>query len=197
MKIITCIPIITFFGIINCSIANGQIFTKVTSNTNPIVTAPAQTFYNGASWIDYDNDNLLDLYIVRSGLFRNDSNGNFTKINSSGIESSTAIGNSWADVDNDGDIDCILSGGNTGGSKFFLNNGDNTFSKNSLGPFAVDTLLRGWGSAFGDYNNDGLVDLFIAAPVGFASITGKLKSGIYTLVLFNGRQTCSRKFVKE
>ncbi len=158
-------------GWINNTVVQAQIFTRVTSTSNPIVTAPVQSSYAGASWVDYDNDGLLDLYVVRGGLYHNDGSGNFTKITTSGLGMTTGIGNTWADVDNDGDLDCLQSGGNAGGTKLFLNNGDGTFTQDTSGPFAVATNLRGWGSAFGDYNNDGLVDLFIAAPVGFASIT--------------------------
>lgn len=165
---------------INCSLSLAQIFTRVTSTANPIVTDPAETFYNGASWIDYDNDGLLDLFVVRTGLYHNDGNGNFTKVTTSGLGLSTGIGNTWADVENDGDIDCLQSGGNAGGTKLFLNNGNSTFTQNTSGPFVVATNIRGWGSAFGDYNNDGLVDLFIAAPVNFAAITDSSKFLINT-----------------
>ncbi len=160
--------------------ATAQIFTKVTSSANPIVTDPVETFYNGASWIDYDNDGRLDLFVVRTGLYHNDGNGVFSKITTSGLGLATGIGNTWADVDNDGDIDCILSGGNAGGTKFYLNNGNGTFTQNLSGPFSTATNIRGWGSAFGDYNNDGLVDLFLAAPVGFASITDSCKFFVNT-----------------
>ncbi|MEO8087842.1 MAG: FG-GAP-like repeat-containing protein [Bacteroidota bacterium] len=178
LKIITYALFIS--GWINTISVQGQIFNKVTSATNPIVTDPVQTYYNGASWIDYDNDGLLDLFVTNSGLYHNDGNGNFTKVTTSGIGLTTGIGNTWADVDNDGDIDCIQSGGNAGGTKLFLNNGNSTFTQNTNGPFAVATKLRGWGSAFGDYNNDGLVDLFIAAPFGFAGITDSCKFLINT-----------------
>ena len=67
-------------GWISISSAQAQIFNKVTSVTNPIVTDPVQTYYNGASWIDYDNDGLLDLFVTRGGLYHNDGNGNFTKM---------------------------------------------------------------------------------------------------------------------
>lgn len=158
----------------NCTVSSAQNFTQVTSTSNPIVTDPVETFYNGASWVDYDNDGLQDLFVVRTGLYHNDGNGMFSKITTSGLPAS-GIGNTWADVDNDGDIDCFISGGFAGGSKLYLNNGNGTFTKNTNGPFAVDTLLRGWGSTFGDYNNDGLVDVFIAAPLGFAAITDSCK----------------------
>ncbi|MBL0048097.1 MAG: VCBS repeat-containing protein [Bacteroidetes bacterium] len=155
--------------------ATAQIFSKVTSATNPIVSDPAQSFYNGASWIDFNADGLLDLFVVRGGLYQNVGNGNFTKNTGSGIGLSTGIGNTWADVDNDGDIDCLLSGGNAGGTRLFLNNGNGTFAENTSGVFTNPLKLRGWGSAFGDYNNDGWVDLFIAAPFGFAQISDSCK----------------------
>jgi enediyne biosynthesis protein E4 len=160
---------------VNITSVPAQIFNKISSAANPIVTDPVQNFYAGASWIDYDNDGLLDLYVVRGGLYHNNGSGNFNKITNSGLGLTTGIGNTWADVDNDGDIDCLLSGGNAGGTKFYINNGDGTFFQNTDVPFSVPTNLRGWGSAFGDYDNDGLVDLFIAAPLGFASITDSCK----------------------
>lgn len=152
-----------------------QIFTRVTTSTNPIVSDPVQTFYNGASWIDYDNDGLLDLFVSRAALYRNTGNGTFVKVTTSGIGLTTGIGNTWSDIDNDGDIDCLQSGGNAGGTKLYVNNGNSTFFQNTQGPFANATSLRGWGSAFGDFNNDGLVDLFIASPFGFAGITDSCK----------------------
>lgn len=170
---ITCALFISMW--MGSAALQGQIFTRVTSSTNPIVTDPVQSSYAGASWIDYDNDGKLDLFVVRGGLYHNNGNGNFSKITTSGLGLSTGIGNTWADIDNDGDIDCLQSGGNSGGTKLFLSNGNGTFTQNSSGPFAVPTSLRGWGSAFGDCNNDGLVDIFIAAPVGFAGITDSCK----------------------
>ncbi len=161
--------------LLDSSISKSQIFIRDTATSNPIVTDAQQSFYNGASWIDYDNDGLLDLFVTRAALYHNLGAGVFIKVSISGLGLTTGIGNTWADIDNDGDIDCIESGGNSGGTKLFLNNGNGTFTQNTAGPFAIATDLRGWGSAFGDYNNDGLVDLFIAAPLGFVGITDASK----------------------
>ncbi len=159
----------------NWTTVNAQLFTKVTSTSNPIVTDPVQTLYNGASWIDYDNDGRLDLFVIRGGLYHNDGSENFSKITTSGLGLTSGIGNTWADVDNDGDIDCVQSGGGGGGTKLFLNNGNGTFTQNLSGDLANPIKLRGWGSALGDYNNDGLVDLFIAAPYNFVGIVDSCK----------------------
>lgn len=155
--------------------AQAQLFTKVSDANNPIVTSPLQTFYEGASWVDYDNDGRLDLFIAKSGLYHNDGNGAFTKMLNTGLNTSTGIGNTWSDYDNDGFIDCFISGGGSRGSSLFHNDGNGTFSRVTVGDVADSTRLRGWGSAFGDYDNDGFIDIVIAAPLGFAGITDSNK----------------------
>lgn len=120
MKKQTTTIITAILLIANFSIGTAQIFTKVTATANPIVTDPAQSFYAGASWIDYDNDGLQDLFVVRGGLYHNNGNGSFTKITTSGLGLTTGIGNTWADVNNDGNIDCVQSGGNARGEQNYL-----------------------------------------------------------------------------
>ena len=156
--------------------AKAQLFTKVTDTTNAIVTAPAQTNYNGVCWIDYDSDGKLDLFIVKTGLYHNLGNGQFADVTSaSGLPVTGGLGTTWADYDNDGDPDCFIAGGTTFGSKLFTNNGNGTFTQNTGGPFGTPTKLRGWSAAWGDYDNDGLVDIAIAAPINFAGITDSNK----------------------
>jgi FG-GAP-like repeat len=85
------------------------IFTKVADQTNPIVADAGVNAYLGASWIDYDND--LDLFVNNSRLYRNDGNGQFTKLITRiglGLPVDANVnfgyGNSWADIDNDGEL---------------------------------------------------------------------------------------------
>src|SRR5689334_5272064 len=81
---------------------HAQLFTRITDVNNPIVSDPMESFYEGASWIDYDNDGWLDLFVTRKELYHNNGDGSFSKVPASGIESSSGIGNTWSDYDNDG-----------------------------------------------------------------------------------------------
>jgi enediyne biosynthesis protein E4 len=150
-------------------------FTKVTDPSNPLVTMPPQVAYQGLAWIDYDNDLKPDLFVVRRGLFHNEGNGIFTFNSSSNISLTGGLGTTWTDYDNDGYIDCFIAAGGPVGSRLYRNNGNGTFTQNLGSAFSAPTSLRGWGSAFGDLNNDGLADLFIASPIGFVGITDSSK----------------------
>ncbi|MFZ7145330.1 MAG: FG-GAP-like repeat-containing protein, partial [Bacteroidota bacterium] len=155
---------------------HAQLFFKDTTSTNPIVTDPGVVQYPGAAWIDYDNDGRLDLFAVRRALYHNDGNGQFTAILNSGITLTAGLGTTWADYNNDGFIDCFVSGANSSGSSLYTNNGNGTFTRNLTGPLNDSLLIKGWGSAWGDFNNDSYVDLAIAAAFGpFVNITDSNK----------------------
>lgn len=79
-------------------------------------------------------------------------------------------GVSWIDFDNDGDLDLVVTNGydvsNPDGAfpqlnKFYLNNGDGTFTTLEDSPFATDETFSS-GSTWGDYDNDGDPDVFIS-----------------------------------
>src|SRR5439155_16281520 len=96
---------------------------------------------SGVSWGDYDNDGDLDLVVASGGeplppfLYRNEGDGNFTKITNSPvtIEGRQSVGCSWGDYDNDGFLDLFIA--NFEGKKtLFHNNTNGTFSKVLDGP---------------------------------------------------------------
>lgn len=150
-------------------------FDRITDTTNPIIRIAPQTFYNGVAWIDYDNDGLYDLHVIRGGLFHNDGAGKFTTKPATGLPNTGGVGVTWADVNNDDYIDCFIPGGGVIGSRLYINNKNGTFSQ------LTDTInlhplqLKGWGAAFGDVNNDGLIDLAVASPLGFVTINDPSK----------------------
>jgi len=124
----------------------------------------------GSSWADVDNDGDFDLFIANWGgqtnqLFIND-NGTFVEQTSSVIasESGSSFGSAFADVDNDGDLDLLVCNAYFTGqitNSLFINDGSGTFSKDTSSSLA-NHQGNTFGCAFGDYNNDGWLDVILA-----------------------------------
>lgn len=163
-------PINASGKVTGASYTTGASFTKVTSGK--IVTKKAR-FWNG-SWGDYDDDGWLDLFVgseessKRNYLFHNDRDGTFTLVDKAAMPKirSNQHGSAWADYDNDGHLDLIVTAGNPGisHSMLYRNNGNGTFSWTNNGisnDFFYYDNPGVHGPSWGDYDNDGLVDLFI------------------------------------
>ncbi len=124
---------------------------------------PTQT----ASWADYDNDGDLDLYVGNehfpSQLFRNNGNGAFTDVaRQAGVENNRwAKGVVWGDYNGDGFPDLYVSN-MEGQNRLYRNNRDGAFT--DLAPqLGVTKPLRSFPAWFWDFNNDGVLDLFVAS----------------------------------
>jgi hypothetical protein len=125
---------------------------------------------DGLAWGDYDNDGFLDLFVTNpnSGgnrLYRNLGDSTFERITSGNIVTDRAesLGCAWGDYDNDGFLDLFVINGLFGPQNNFLyrNNGDGTFTKITSGSLANDGGASS-GIGWGDYDNDGFLDLFVA-----------------------------------
>ena len=142
-----------------------------------------ETMGSGCAWIDYDQNGLLDLYLVngartkmyqparplRSALYRNNGDGTFTDVTTKcgvGAEGLFGMGVAVGDYDNDGFPDLFVLG--YGRCILFHNNGDGTFTDVSAHA-GVENLGR-WASsaAWFDYDNDGRLDLVIANYVDWS-----------------------------
>jgi hypothetical protein len=144
---------------------------------NPEVVGP------GVALLDYDGDGLLDVYLVNGGearpddtirprypdrLYRNRGEGRFEDMTDHAGLEGRGIGNgaTACDADNDGFVDLYLSGYRE--SLFFRNNGDGTFTERSAAAGLLDKERAfGASSAFGDFDRDGLLDLYVARYVDF------------------------------
>lgn len=122
---------------------------------------------NGLAIADVDNDGLYDIYFVsqvgKAELWKNMGDGQFTNITDaaglSSTEQSINASASFADIDNDGDADLFVTSVKSG-NKMFENNGSGVFSDISDAA-GLNYIGHSSGAVFFDYNNDGLLDLFV------------------------------------
>jgi hypothetical protein len=138
----------------------GGVFTDVTSG--PLGDAGNGM---GVAWGDYDNDGDLDIYLSNCGqankLFRNVGGGIFVDATSGPLgDAGCGSGVAWGDYDNDGDLDLYLANYDNTGNKLFRNDGNGVFVDVTSGPLGGPGFCT--GVAWGDYDNDGDLDLYIA-----------------------------------
>jgi hypothetical protein len=119
----------------------------------------------GMNWVDYDNDDDLDLFVpMLSGfnrLYCNNGDGSFFEVTAGDIvsdDSSTA--GCWADYDNDGDLDAYVTNGmhENKENSYYRNNGAGSFTKITDDVIAT-TPGASMAAVSADYNNDGALDI--------------------------------------
>ena len=137
----------------------------------------------GCGWIDYDQNGLLDLYLVnsaptrlytpknslRSALYRNNGDGTFTDVTARagvGAEGLFGMGVGVGDYDNDGFPDLFVLG--YGRCILYHNNGDGSFTDVTAHAGVANSGKWGSSAAWFDYDNDGLLDLVIANYVDWS-----------------------------
>jgi len=136
-----------------------------------------ETMGSGCGWIDYDQNGLLDLYLVngaatpvykpahplRSALYRNHCDGTFSDVNEkAGVSAEGLFGMGLAvgDYDNDGYPDLFLCG--YGRCILYHNNSDGTFTDVTARARVANASRWASSAAWFDYDNDGRLDLVIA-----------------------------------
>jgi len=116
------------------------------------------------SWMDYDNDGWLDLYVGNFAsdnvMYRNNGDGTFSDVTESTGLDIEGPRNAWADYDLDGHVDVLVAWPLT----LMRNLGDGGFADVSRSSGLRPGLVRGsYTLAWGDFDNDGDVDPFIGS----------------------------------
>jgi hypothetical protein len=142
-----------------------------------------ETMGSGCAWIDYDQNGLLDLYLVnsaatqvfkpglplRGALYRNNGDGTFTDVTGKagvGAEGLFGMGVAVGDYDNDGFPDLLVLG--YGRSILYHNNGDGSFTDVTAQAGVANSGQWASSAAWFDYDNDGFLDLVVANYVDWS-----------------------------
>jgi len=173
-----------------------------------------ETIGGGVALFDYDNDGLIDMLFTSGGeflenggllpsinghppvLYRNNGDATFTDVTAdAGLNVHTfySHGAFSADYDNDGCVDILITG--FGGLLLFHNNGDGTFDEVAS---ELNLNDQAWsvGAAWGDINNDGILELYVAHYIDWSFDNHPFCAGKNTSFLSNQndtnrRDTCS------
>jgi hypothetical protein len=130
----------------------------------------------GIAVFDYDNDGWMDIFLVNgstledlqnkkcnpSKLYHNNHDGTFTDVtaNSGLTHCGWGFGVAVGDYDNDGWEDLYIT--YLDGGVLYHNNGNGTFTDATAKAGVGNAGRWGTSAAFGDYDNDGFLDLYVA-----------------------------------
>ena len=116
------------------------------------------------AWGDFNNDGFDDLLFDGWSLWRNSGDGTFTSMDAIvALYRDGARGGVWGDYDNDGYLDIYQMHGHEGDDRLFHNEKDGTFKDVTAKAGQIsDKNLPSEGAAWGDYDRDGYLDLYVA-----------------------------------
>lgn len=137
----------------------------------------------GVAILDYDGDGDQDIYVTNgpgaaNSLFSNqmEESGTLSFVDvaaeaGAALTEQDSQGVCYGDTDNDGDHDLLVLGFN-GTHRLLENQGNGTFADVTATSHLLGSGLNGVSCAFGDVNNDGLIDVAIANAIDFTTMLG-------------------------
>lgn len=132
-------------------------------------SGPEYVFSQRTNMVDINNDGELDVFVCHdvdpNVFYLNDGNGNMTFFQG-GLGNTPQGGNYgsvWIDYDNDHDIDLFIAKcGADPWNQLHRNDGNGSFT-DVTAETGLTSNVQTWSSAWGDYDNDGDMDLFVGA----------------------------------
>jgi len=160
------------------------------------VEFPEYVFSQRSNFVDINNDGHLDAFMCHdvepSVYYLNDGQGNLTYFKADGQDGRLELGNYfsggnygsiWIDFDNDRDVDMFMAkcGGSSERStnQMYQRNADGSFSEIAT-TLQLDDDIQTWSSAWGDYDNDGDMDVFVGASSGAHKLMENNGNGSFT-----------------
>lgn len=126
------------------------------------------------AWGDFDNDGFPDLFVAGgttdvNRLYRNNRDGTFSFMSSEAPGFGNSVSAAWGDYDNNGTLDLFVGAGGTARqstSALYRSDGSGSFTQDGI----QTDVAYGVGCAWGDYDNDGFIDLFQCRQHGQAGL---------------------------
>ncbi|WP_323788786.1 FG-GAP-like repeat-containing protein [Psychroserpens sp.] len=150
------------------------------------ISGPEYVFSQRSNFVDINNDGHLDAFVCHdvdaNVYFMNDGNGNLSYGQGNLGLVRGNYGSVWIDYDNDRDIDMFIA--KCGGgpiNQLFTNNGDGTYTDTAPAQ-GLDDGMQTWSSAWGDYDNDGDMDVYIGASSGTSKLLRNDGNGVFVEV---------------
>lgn len=138
-------------------------FVEVTETAG--VAGNATDHNTSAVWWDYDLDGDLDLYVSAwvgtNIMYENLSDGTFADVTEAAALADT--GSTWTSIAldvNDDDWPDLYVVNDFGANRFYVNQGDKTF-REATAEFGLENEGHGMGVTIGDYDNNGLFDIYL------------------------------------
>lgn len=156
----------------NVTVAAGLTHNAIAPGGPTAPTFP-EVQSGGAAAGDFDGDGWVDLFITRHFdsdlLYRNNGNGTFSDVTADafpgGIGNLSTNGAAFADIDNDGDQDLYVTAIHESQHYLYINDGAGRFSEQAVARGAMvgdgSRDMTGTSPAFGDYDNDGYLDIYV------------------------------------
>jgi photosystem II stability/assembly factor-like uncharacterized protein len=150
-----------------------RIWTNDGSNkftsTDLVTFTGTGTGYTPA-FVDFNKDGLMDAsFSLYNGataasfqLFQQQPDHTFVKYDLGEVASDKGktVSSSWADYDNDNDLDLLVEEYEATANRFYENQGSGMFTKKTIASFTTDAAMYHESSSWGDFDNDGDLDLF-------------------------------------